>query len=212
MTRSLLMILMIAVALVAVLRVPRGRWRLSGVLALSIALALMVEVTGLGLVRSGSTNNVLYNTAATLEFLLLLRVVHLFRPRWRTSLLVAAMLGVLAMGICAMLYNASAFLLIEGILILAVILCITLMAALWSLANTSEERLHHVPEFWLFMGLLIYFGGMIPVIGMIRFVFQQDQQLAARLYVIMPYLCIARYAFTAWACLLARRTTNGPHG
>jgi len=205
MLRTLLLIAVIAIALVAALQLPRGKWRLSSVLAISIALALLVEVVGAILVIAGATNNVLYNSAAVLEFFLILRVVYLFRPDWSAYVLVLAVLGLIAMVMDASMQDPSVFLLVEGVMILSMILCIVLIRSLWSLANTSEEPLGLVPEFWLFIGLLVYFGGMMPVIGLIRFVFQQDQELAARLYVIIPYLCMVRYGLTAYACILQRR-------
>ena len=100
------------------------------------------------------------------------------------------------------------FLLIEGALLIALVLSFTLMATLWDLANTSERRLGNVPEFWLFMGLLLYFGGMMPVVGLVKFIFDEDPAVAKRLWMILPVLCTLRYALTAYACHLARPGTT----
>ena len=92
----------------------------------------------------------------------------------------------------------------RGIVLSAVVLTLVLMVVLWNLAQTSVVPLQHVPGFWLFMGLLVYFGCMSPILTIIDRVYAQDPALAQRLYQIMPMLGITRYAITAFACKLAR--------
>jgi len=205
--------LVMLVALIACWRVPSGGWRLRNVLLASISLGLATEVLARLVNHMATLNSIVYNLFLPLEFLLLLWLVNRFRPRWRNSLVAAAVLGCLVMLVVGFLQDPMQFILVEPILLISAIMTIVLMAALWSLANTSEEPLQKVPEFWLFMGLLIYFGGMVPCVGMIRFVFRQDADLAARLVLVLPLLCIARYAFTTAACLMQARRTRPPrHG
>jgi hypothetical protein len=84
---------------------------------------------------------------------------------------------------------------------------------MWHLARTSSVALHHVPVFWLFMGLLLFYGGLIPAFAMIRFVFRTDQSMADLLWTIPPILTSLRYLLAAYACvLLVREGRSGYHG
>ena len=210
---AILMVSLMLAALVACWRVPSGAWRLRDVLLASISLGLSTETLAL-LVHHLSRNNcIVYNVCVPFEFLLLLWLIFRFRPQWRTSLAVAAVIGCLAMVVDGRFRDPFMFLLTEGVVVIAAVLTVVLLAALWSLAGSSWEPLPKVPEFWLFMGLLVYFGGMVPYIGMLRFVFRQNEDLAAKLFVVMPALCIARYALITAACIIqARRMRSLRHG
>lgn len=213
MFRTLFLTLTILFALIIVLRLQRDQWRLSGVLRISIAAALVVELIGWAMVGMKVKNSLPYNLFMAVEFVLLLRLVGLFAPDWRKVLLMLAIAGLGALGVNALYHHPTTFLLVEAVILLSLMLSVVLLFALWRLANTSELPLGSTSEFWLFMGLLIYFGGMMPVMGLVRFVFEQDQALAARLYLIIPYLCIVRYALTAVACLVQhRRRLRTVHG
>lgn len=112
------------------------------------------------------------------------------------------------MAISAWIYWERPFLLIEGHLVMYVILVFTLMAALWHLANTSDRALHRVPEFWLFMALLFFFGGFTPLMGLIRFIRQNDESFASTLWQSVTVLIVLRYAMTVYACRLAARSVH----
>lgn len=207
------MYLTMLAALIACWLVPSGGWRVRNVLLASVAWGLATESMAVLVHHLVTLNSIVYNLCVPLEFLLLLWLVLRFRPQWRAPLILAAVLGCLAMLVVGCLQDPMQFVLVEGILMISAIMTIVLLAALWSLANTSEEPLRKVPEFWLFMGLLIYFGGMVPFIGMVRFVFHQDAVLAAKLTIVMSLLGISRYGFITAACLMqARRTRSLRHG
>lgn len=200
-------------ALVACWRVPPGRWPLRNVLLTSIIWGLVTETLAMVVNHLATLNSIVYNLCVPLEFLLLLFLIQRFRQQWRGLLIVAAVIGCLAMLVDGYVQDPRVFVLVEGILVISAIMSIVLLWALWSLANTIGDPLQKVPEFWLFMGLLIYFGGLVPYIGMIRYVFRHDASLAEQLAVVMPLLCIGRYAFTTAACLMqTRRTRSLWHG
>ena len=208
MVRTLIMLAVMILAFVAVLRVPRGRWSLTGLVGLLTGLAIAVEVGARFLVLSGSSNNILYNVFIPLEFLLVLLLLYRVRPRWRAFWVAGASVGLLGAGLSYGLGLSNDFLIVEAALLVSLILGIGLMAVLWDLANTSDRSLAQLPSFWLFMGLLLYFGGMTPVLVLIRFIFDQDQALAGRLWQIAPVLCVIRYVFTAFAAVVATRVPN----
>ncbi len=199
------MILVMGTAYVALLLVPRGRWALKGVLHISIVLGLVVELGGSVLTAHGINNSFLYNTSILLDFLLVLVMVYRVRPAWRNQLLATAVLGSIGMLLGFMIKGDLNFILIEGALLISLLTNIALLASLWIMANTSERKLAQRPDFWLFMGLLFYFGGMMPIIAMIRFIFDQNAAAASRLWLILPLLCMLRYILTAYACRVATR-------
>ncbi len=196
----IILLLAIALALGVWLGIPRPRTPVFLWLGILMGWVLAVELVGFISVRMAINNSVLYNVSATLEFLLLLKLLHVHRPAWRRPLVIASVVGVGAMGWCVVYGDPMEFMQVEAILTGSLLLVLFLLAALWDLARTSDEALHRVPTFWLFMGLLLYFGGLVPVIGFIRFVYNNDQGLATQLYLIMAVLCVLRYLITAYAC------------
>jgi hypothetical protein len=211
-TRFCLIYLSMGIAWVYCLRVPAHAWRLRLALLASISWGLFTEILAFGLAWFYQENCLLYNVCASVEFLLLIGVLYRFQPRWRYVLVLAAVGGCVTMAVAAILRDPTVFLLIEALLVLSVIMTVLLVAALWSLANTSPIALQKVPEFWLFMGLLVYFAGLVPYIGMVKFVFQENAALAEKLSFTMPMLCILRYLSTARACALQARSAGArPH-
>lgn len=204
------MYLSMGVALIACWRVRSDGWLLRNVLLASIIWGMATEVTAVLVTRLAHANSIVYNLCVPVEFLLLLWMVKRYRPHWRGWLSLAAVAGCMAMLVDGYLQSPTQFIEVEGILLISAIMTIVLLAALWSMANISKEPLQKVPEFWLFMGLLIYFGGMVPFIGIVRFVFRQDAALAQKLYVVMPLLVIGRYALTTAACVMQARRARSP--
>ena len=99
-------------------------------------------------------------------------------------------------------------LLTEGAVVIALVLALLTVAFLVDLARQSEQVLQRVPVFWLFMGLLVYFGGLLPVVGLVRVLYVQFPELAARLWTILPVLTVVRYLLAAQACRLEARLND----
>ncbi len=213
MSFSYIMLVVMVAAWPACWRVPASAWPLRNPLLASISVGIATEVTALIGMYHFRANSIVYNCAAPLEFLLLLWLIRRFRPRWGRGLGVAAVVGCLAMLVDGNLQDPMAFVLVEGVLVISTLMTIVLLAALWSLARRSDTPLMRTPEFWLFMGLLLYFGGMVPYIGMIRFLFQQNAAVAEKLFMVMPVLCIVRYALVTIACVIQSWGMHPPrHG
>lgn len=206
------MILTMVMAYAMLLRVPRSTWRVHDLLHITTALALVLEVVGLAMMKSGYGTIVLYNIFQPLEFILIMGMIAYSRPERRRGIAVGALIGMTAWVWCWSDSGSLDFLLIEGALVMALVLSFTLMNTLWHMANTSALPLAQVPEFWLFLGILVYFGGLMPVVGMIRFVFDEDPKLAGRLWMILPVLCAIRYSLTTLACHVAARKVPTAHG
>jgi len=208
----LFMLLVISIALVSILRVPAEHWALRIVLKYLVGMGLAVEVIGNFLAHLDENNSSLYNAFIPIEFVLVLAVLQRIRPEWNKAWALSLAVGMMGIGYCYYKGLGTGFVVTEAALVISVVLSIGIMAVLWSLANSSTRSLVKLPEFWLLVGFLLYFGGMVPLIASIRFLFEMDKVLAGKLWLIAPYLCIVRYAFTAYAAILARRTAPAAHG
>jgi hypothetical protein len=197
--------LSIALALWQWGRIPRPRGRVFGLLGALIALALATEVAALVLRCMHHGNTTLYNGFAVAEMVLGLALVRALRPAWTARLLVVAVTGLAIFAADWAMRDRTGFMLTEGIVGIAVLLCGCCLAVLWDLAQVSSRALQRVPEFWLFMGLLVYFGGIPPMIGMMRYLYSGDPETARRFYAVIPALCVVRYLLTALACGMVAR-------
>ena len=210
--RATLLLSSLVLTLVLCGCLPQPRHRVFRLLGLLAILAFGVEVTGTLTTLQHINNSVLYNIFTLVEFLLVLLMVRAHAPQWSNALLAGAAVGIAAMAWNSKVNPPMEFMLIEGILVIAFISTCFLLAVLWDMARTSLHPLHRVPTFWLYMGLLVYFGGLVPVVGITRYVFTADQLLANRLWSIVPVLCILRYLLAAVACYLEGRAARSAHG
>ena len=206
----ILLLLSMGTALAFWMRIPAPRQPAFRVVGLLIGAGTLVELIGAALALHSVNNNALYNGYTLVDCLLALWICYLLVPERALVVGIGAALVVGAMAWDFFDQGADPHLFLDrGIVLSAVVLTLVLMAVLWQLAQTSAVPLHQVPGFWLFMGLLIYFGCMSPILTIIDRVYAQDHALAQRLYQIMPVLCITRYAITAFACKLERGTAHG---
>ncbi len=202
---SLLLTAAMSTALVAWWR-ARGlggaflRW--SGVL---VVVAFAVETAGVAIRTAGHPNTWLYNSFTVVEFLLMLRLVACLLPQRRTALAVTAALGLLAMGVAYLRSGSTVFLLGEGIILLAAITCAWSLAALWSVAQRVDRPIIGSPSFWFFLGTLVYFGGIVPFVGMMRMLYANDPERTRLLYWIIIVLAMVRYLLAAFAYHVAWR-------
>jgi len=199
-----------SIALVLWMRIPVPRRPAFRVVGLLIGAGLLVELVGAALAMRSVNNVVLYNVYGLVDCLMVLWICYLMVPARVLVVAIGAALVVSAMAWDFVSRGADPNVFLgRGIVLSAVVLTLVLMAILWQLAQTSAVPLQHVPGFWLFMGLLVYFGCMSPIFTIIDRVYAQDHALAQRLYQIMPLLGITRYALTAFACKLERGTAHG---
>lgn len=151
-------------------------------------------------------NTPVYNAFQLYEFLLMLMLIVTTEPTLRPT---AGKLGLFgSVAFIAILWQQGTWslLMTDAILLFSASLSILLMRVLYLQAKHSDEAIHRLPAFWLFMGSLVYFGGLVPTIGGIRLLYGIDPVQAAQLWFVVPILAIVRYALTAWACYLVGRS------
>lgn len=201
---SLLLILSIAIALWQWLRTPAPRSRFFQVFGALIMAALATEIYG-GLTNvRWINNNPVYNLFGFMETLLILWMATILRPAWKRLALVLGV-GITLVYIADLIYlKFEPYLLIEAIILNSVMQSVVCMMVLWWLAQASEVPLVRVPAFWIFLGFLIYFAGILPLIGTHGAIDLLDRSVASKLYPIIQGACILRYLLAAYACSLVR--------
>jgi hypothetical protein len=211
--RSVVMFAAMLLMLWAWWRIPPPRPRVFNIMALIAALAVPVEIFGYATSLYNWNNSIVYNVFTWIEFGLALGMVVDQDRRLRWAALVAAVLGTLGMAWDRWMMRSWDVLLIDGILIMAFLLAVMVSALLWHMARHSQVPLHRLPVFWLFMGMLAYFGGILPVVGMALYIYTRDTMLVALLWTVVPVLCAVRYLLAAYACWsLASPSRSAAHG
>jgi hypothetical protein len=202
---NIVMMLAMAATLVGIWRIPAPRAPLFRLLGLLTALALAAEVFGTITAAKQINNTVVYNLYFCAEVLLVPAMVYTQRPGWRGWLLaaVALILVTLVWNVAQVGFNTTlpTTVMMTGALVFAAIL----MVLLWHLANTSSAPLQRTPAFWVFIGMLVYFGGLLPVVGSVPVIYGHDKQLAGLLWRTLPFLALVRYLLAAYGCWLQAR-------
>lgn len=207
---SILILIAMAIALWQWVEMPRPRAQHFNLLGVLIILAFAMELYGGITNAEGRNNSIAYNLFNLIEAYFVLLIVHAIMPKWKVLLAALALVITAAYTTDLALDNwRPVKLLNDAIIFSAMILAGVSMALLWHLAQTSALSLVRVPAFWLFLGFLIYFAGIVPVIGLQRFVYLADWPTASKLYKIVPALCIIRYLLAAYSCRLAGKAERG---
>lgn len=202
---SAVLLLVIGMAMFARHRTRRAHGRFGHWLGILIGTALVVETTGVVLATIGVANTWMYNSFAVFEFLVFLRLVWLVLPAYHMALLTTAAVGLGGFVYSYSMHPGHVYLLTEGIILVASISSGWSLFVLWQLAQRSGTPLWQQPLFWFFMGTLVYFGGIVPFVGMMPYLHRNNVALTRTLYVIITAVAIVRYLFTIRACVLARK-------
>lgn len=203
--RQIVLLIAIGLALASYQRIPKPRARVLRVAGLLTGMALVLEVVAFALALPKLNNTYLYNMFIPLEFLFVLSIIHALRQVSGRFILVSLLIGLAGLVANMLLINPRYSMLFEAGVIIALLLSVLLFTSLWGLANTSAIALQRIPAFWLLLGLFIYFAGLVPVVGLARFIGQRDPALASSLWTIMPVLATTRYLLAAYAFWLQRQ-------
>lgn len=198
------MLLAIGLTVLLSWRIGRGKGSVFIWLAMIASLAFPLELYGYITTLHERNNTMLYNLFAAAEFLMVLLMLRAWHPGWTLRLLLAGAIGLAGAAWNLLQLSSPDEMLVEAIMLFALLITALLALALWRMANTSTLPLHRLPEFWLFMGMLLYFGAMPPVVAMARYIWNVDFELATLLWSLVPALCTIRYFLAAYACWLQR--------
>lgn len=192
------------------LRIPGPRGPVYGPLVVMLGIESVVECVGAYTSLNGIRNNPMFNAYVLVEFVLLLWLVFRLRPHWRTALGAALVLGVGAWALSFGRRGNAHFMFTDAIMVMSLLLAVFFLVLLWQLAESSDEPLTRRSHFWLFLGLVIYFGALFPIIGPLEYLWDSYPALTRNLYIIITVLAITRHVLTGVAAVMERRH-RGPH-
>lgn len=182
-------------------------------LSLQLLSSFVVEVWAKDLALRYEGNLWLYNAAGPVEFctqMLYAAFVVNRRSTWCIAALFVASYGscftyeIFSYGIGDHLMDRS------GILS-AFLLTVSFTYLLFTLAMSETVVLLRDPRSWLFLGIVIYYGGMIPLIGLLNILTEQDGPSASRLYAINDVLYGVNLSLVVVSSILFRTRTS-PNG
>ena len=207
----ILILIAIVIALFHWTRIPHKRqpFDLLGVL---LWVALLVESSSLIAMHLSLNNTMVYNANVMLDFLLIIGMVAAVLPRRTVLLPLLAGLGLAAMGTSFALRGTVDELWLEGILVIGLLVVGLCLWMLWRTADRVEGALRREPLLWIFMGLLVYHTGMLPLVGLLDVIDTEYPTLLRNLYVLVQLLAAVQYLMIARACALERERSRPAHG
>jgi hypothetical protein len=195
--------LMPIVALVCWLFSRQGsRW--PGVLlAVDLAIYAVVEIWAKSLALQHEHNLWLYNAYGPVEFVLKGSLaVACMRSLKLRSVALVLMVGYLAVHVYDRItFGGTEEFLMRSALASAALLALFYTSLLFSLAEDETTVIYHRPEFILFLGFILYNGGMVPLVGLLSLLNERDVALASRLFTINDVLYYTSHLaiiFASW--------------
>lgn len=206
------MIVVIAptLAFLGCLRIHRPRRRFFSALLLLLGLDSLAELVGYYIAKQGLHNTPIYNVFVVVEFLVVLRLLATQKRGKKWPFIITAALGLAGWCWSWSRWRSLDFLLTEGVSIASLLLTIWILVFLWQLSEESRTPLAKVPEFWVLTALLVFYGGLFPIIGPLRLLYEDSPQLAYYLYSIIQVLSVVRYSLIGYGCVLEARVRQSP--
>lgn len=197
-------------AFINCLRIPGPRGPVFGPLVVLLGIESVVECVGAYTSTQGIRNSPIFNAYVLVEFVLLLWLVFRLRPQWRTALGAALVMGVGVWALSFWRRGNAHFMFTDAIMVISLLLAVFFLVLLWQLAETSDEPLTRRSHFWLFLGLVVYFGALFPIIGPLEYLWASYPALTRNLYVVITVLALTRHVLTGVAVVTERRHRQ-PH-
>ncbi|HRF80345.1 MAG TPA: hypothetical protein PL070_09690 [Flavobacteriales bacterium] len=206
-TISIVLILLISGCGVLWLRTGRNRSVQQNMFGVLLLCALALEVLGFAMRLACMNSAWLYNGFQLLEFGLIMRMVDTTVPWLRRWTVLAG--GLSTAGFIAFWVEdgGDGALLSDGILLLASVQLIFLLRALFHLADRPDHDLSRSPVFWVYGGMAVYFGGVVPALAGIMYVYTHDAVIASELWALIAFVGVLRYLL-ALVGLLNRQWTS----
>lgn len=170
------------------------------ILFVFMAVASATESVAAILSLNGIFNQWLYNLYFPFEFMTLVLLSLRTLALARAPMITLALGGVFISGELIETLTGAGFgtMATTTYIIGGVVLCALSIAGLFKLADTVEARLRHHPLFWILLATVLWFGGCIPLTGVLNYLDVRDHDLTLNLYRAIQALCIVRYAMMAY--------------
>lgn len=182
-----------------------GRW----VLLLQLCVATIAEMIATIFMVQHLNNLRIYTIHAFVEFGLLMLFA---RQLWghRTFRLTLVLMGMAFLLVAIPDVQRSWPVqrsMVAGTMVGSGLLLCTFVALLFREALLVDGALFQRPMSWILLGVVFYFGGMLPIQGLLNTISAENIELAARLYIINDVLFAVRFGAIIAAILYFRERT-----
>lgn len=179
-----------------------GRWAL----LLQLCVATIAEIVATIFMVQHLNNLRIYTIHEFIEFgLLLLFAYQLWDQRIFRSSLVLIVMVFLFVAIPDVRHSwALQRSMVAGTMTGSGLLLCTFVALLFREALLVDGALFRRPMSWILLGVVFYFGGMLPIQGLLNTISAENIELAARLYIINDVLFAVRFGAIIAAILYFR--------
>lgn len=174
----------------------RFRWRRGWTLLVGVQLLLAIGVQLYTELGSGGNTHALYNVYMALEITLFLAVAACFMDtrRGRMGVLLAWLCVAIVFAIELLQYGTIHLFAATTVVCGGGILVALYALLLLRLVDRTKRTLWRTPEFWVFSGVVLYYAGAAPILGLVHYFNDRDVELSGSLYRINQVLAMVRYA------------------
>ena len=85
-------------------------------------------------------------------------------------------------------------------MVTGVVLSILMVRALWEHLETKEGDLWGHPEFWIYLGYLLYFVTRVPIMGSVMYIWERYPELSRSMYMMFQFVLVVRNVLFVVAC------------
>ncbi len=192
--------LALAVALCAWLLTPRPLslpQRLFGALLIvGLLTEILMRLKGLFAFRLGFFSTI-HNL---LELVLVVQLVKAQLPQLRRWAHVLGGIGFLLFLIAVGRQEDLTLSVTQGSMFTGVVLSILMVRALWEHLETREGDLWGHPEFWIYLGYLLYFVTRVPIMGSVMYIWERYPELSRSMYMMFQFVLVVRNVLFVVAC------------
>lgn len=177
------------------------------VLVIQLATALITQVTGWVYHIYYTNNTFIYNIYIVLDLWLigLIALCLIQDRRYRTILVGAQVICTSIIAIC--IWKMGITVLANwGYLSSSILFTMTyLFLIVRMLFSADATSLTKRPHFWMCVGILIYYGGNVPLFGFFNYMIKNHPLVASKAILINDFLNIIRYSFMGVALFKQRQ-------
>jgi hypothetical protein len=135
-----------------------------------------------------------------LELVLVVALVKAQLPQLRHWANVLGGIGLLLFGISILRQDDLTLSVTMGAMYTGVVMSILMVRALWEHLETREGDLWSHPEFWIYLGYLLYFVTRVPIMGSMMYIWERYPELSRSMFMMFQGVLVLRNILFVVAC------------
>lgn len=171
-----------------------------------LLVAFVAEVCGQLSMHYRRESTIIFNVYIMVEFIILMAMAIRWVQKKRFTNIIVAAITIYTVSWCIYILCCGYDMFITRIFLLGCIfLCCSYLYIIFFIARITDNPTHH-PFFWVALGIVIYFGGCIPLFSMFDYLKSHEKiRLGSYLYTINDILAIIRYLLILYGLSLPKR-------